>query len=334
MLSTPCPLVCRPRRRASHPERMDHAALIRRLGGIAAGTDLRSRGATQDSLDRAVVSGRILRIRRGWFAVPGADSECMTAVAAGGALSCASALKHYGVWLMPFAGPHVRVDPRHHASRDDRIRLHWLESADSAHGGCDSVATAVDVAIQCLDKEAAIVALDSALQKRLVTRAELQTRFRGRPRHIELLGRADGSSQAGIETLVRVRLRSRGIRVRTQVSIPGVGRVDLLVGDRLIIETDGRTFHDDAEAFSRDRRRDLAAQVLGYLVVRLSYRQVTAEWPAVEAQLLRLIRRDEHVWRSRHGRAAATGGQESARARARLAPSVDPQVAAGDYSGG
>lgn len=293
--------------------RMNPDDIIRGLGGIAPGSALRSGGVSQDRLDRAVISGAIVRVRRGWFAVPDADSECVSAVAAGGTLSCVSALRQHGVWLMPFTTLHIRVDPRHHRPRSpyrprgDAMRVHWLESAEAPSHGRDSVGTALDVAIRCLGAEAAIVALDSALERRLITRAELQARFDGRPRHARLLSRADGTSQAGIETLVRVRLRSRGVRVRTQVTIRGVGRVDLLVGDRLIIETDGRQFHDDAAAFSRDRRCDLTAQALGYLVVRLSYRQITAEWPDVEAQLMRLIRRDEHLWRSRHQAAASDG---------------------------
>jgi very-short-patch-repair endonuclease len=293
---------------------MDPVTLVRSLGGIAPGSALRSRGISQDRLDRAVSSGAVRRVRRGWFATPDADAACVLAVAAGGTLSCVSALTQYGVWLLPFEGVHIRVDPHHHGSRSSARRLHWLPAVDTPSHGRDSVATALDVAIQCLGAEAAIVAIDSALEKGLVTRVELTRRFASRPRHAELLRRADGASQAGIETLVRVRLRSHGIRVRTQVSIPGAGRVDLLVGDRLIIETDGRAFHDDAVAFSRDRRRDLAAQARGYIVVRLSYRQIMAEWPAVEAQLLRLIRRDEHLWRTRHREAAASSGSRGSRA--------------------
>ncbi|CAN5504097.1 type IV toxin-antitoxin system AbiEi family antitoxin domain-containing protein [soil metagenome] len=287
---------------------MDPVALVRSMGGIASGAALRAAGIGQDRLDRAVRSGALRRVRRGWFATLDADAECVDATAAGGTLSCVSALRQYGVWLLPFDGLHIRVDPGHHGSRSSSSRLHWLTAIDAPSRGRDSVSTALDIAIQCLENEAAIVAIDSALEKGLVTRAELQTRFAGRRRHADLLRRADGTSQAGIETLVKVRLRSHGMRVRTQVAIPGVGRVDLLVGDRLIIETDGRMFHDDAISFSRDRRRDLAAQVRGYLVVRLSYQQIMAEWPLVEAQLLRLIRRDEHLWSTRHRRAADLSG--------------------------
>jgi very-short-patch-repair endonuclease len=145
------------------------------------------------------------------------------------------------------------------------------------------------------------------VNKRYVTLAELRRRFEGKPRHLRILNRAVTTSESGTETLVRTRLQRRGIKLRCQVRIGGVGRVDLLVGDRLIIEVDGKEHHDDPDAFTRDRRRDLAALSRGYATIRLSYRQVMYEWPEAERQILALIRRDEHLWRARHRAAASEG---------------------------
>jgi very-short-patch-repair endonuclease len=286
---------------------MDADAALARLGGVASGSQLRSIGVGQDRLDRAVRSGAILRVRRGWFALSTADSLRVRAVAASGTLSCVSALEQDGLWLMPYQGCHVRLNPNGRSPHDPTLRVHWLRAPDSPRGGRDSIVTALEVAMDCLSAEAALVALDSALQKRLVTQSELRRRFEGRPRHLRVLCRTVMSSESGTETLVRSRLRARGVTLRTQVRIAEVGRVDLLVGDRLIIEVDGREHHDDAAAFTRDRRRDLAAHARGYLVIRLSYRQVMFEWPRVEQRLLELIRRDEHRWRARHRTAALDG---------------------------
>ena len=44
--------------------------------------------------------------------------------------------------------------------------------------------------------------------------------------------------------------------------------------ERLIVETDGRQYHDTASAFERDRRRDQRLQVAGWRVVRCTWRQV------------------------------------------------------------
>jgi len=82
------------------------------------------------------------------------------------------------------------------------------------------------------------------------------------------------------------------------VRIPGVGRVDILIGDRLILELDGEEFHD----FERDRARDRRAAVRGYVTIRASYRQVMNEWAALEAELMVLIRRRDHLGGARRGR--------------------------------
>lgn len=82
--------------------------------------------------------------------------------------------------------------------------------------------------------------------------------------------------------------------VRAQVEIPGVGRVDLLIGRRLVIECDSRAHHTGEAAYESDRTRDRKLVRMGYLVIRLTYQQKLNDWPNVEADILALIRRDEH----------------------------------------
>jgi len=50
----------------------------------------------------------------------------------------------------------------------------------------------------------------------------------------------DPGCGSGLETLARLHLRRRHIRVRSQVHIPPVGWVDLLIGGRLVLELDSR----------------------------------------------------------------------------------------------
>ncbi len=63
-----------------------------------------------------------------------------------------------------------------------------------------------------------------------------------------------------------------------------------------MLELDGERWHQ----FENDRRRDRALIVRGYVVIRASYAQVMEEWPLVEAQILELVRRREHLWRAPH----------------------------------
>ncbi len=119
-------------------------------------------------------------------------------------------------------------------------------------------------------------------------------------------------SVGGTETIVRLLLRGRRVRHRTQVSIDGVGRVDVLVGDRLVIEIDGAGFHTGPE-FERDRRRDFELVMRGgYLVLRLSYDLVMREWTSVQAGILELLARGgEHRWGGGRSRAYERSPRDS-----------------------
>jgi very-short-patch-repair endonuclease len=67
-----------------------------------------------------------------------------------------------------------------------------------------------------------------------------------------------------------------------------VGRfeVDFLwPAHRLIVEVDGYAYHSDRRAFERDRRRDATLAAAGYLVVRITWRQLTETPEAVIARL-------------------------------------------------
>jgi very-short-patch-repair endonuclease len=132
----------------------------------------------------------------------------------------------------------------------------------------------------------ALAILDSALHGRqlpLGGRGGLAARL---PRPLAQVRLADGRAESGVESVSRYLLVLLGLPVEAQVVIDGVGRVDLLVEGRLIIELDGRVSHDDPGAFARDRRRDAAAAAGRYRVLRFDCRQVLFEWPTVEAAVL------------------------------------------------
>ena len=53
-----------------------------------------------------------------------------------------------------------------------------------------------------------------------------------------------------------------------------VGEVDLLVGDRVVVEIDGFAHHSDRVAFQEDRRRDRELVAQGYVVLRFTAAEV------------------------------------------------------------
>ena len=58
---------------------------------------------------------------------------------------------------------------------------------------------------------------------------------------------------------------------------------------RLIVEVDGRDIHTTRRAFESDRRRDQRLSMLGFRVVRFTWRQVTFEPGHVAATLPGLV---------------------------------------------
>jgi very-short-patch-repair endonuclease len=202
---------------------------------------------------------------------------------------------------------HVHVAVGAHASRlrdphDHRERLrnagatvHWV--ADVRRGQLLRAPRdiLVDMAF-CQSAELTIAATDSALRLGLIERSAWLRCCRQMPRRLgALLSNVDGRSESITESLVRIRLLGLGIRTRVQVRVRGVGRVDLVVGERLVIEVDGRAYHSDPEAFERDRRRDAQLSIRGFRVLRFSYQQVMSHWSEVKGSVLAAIARGDHL---------------------------------------
>jgi very-short-patch-repair endonuclease len=82
---------------------------------------------------------------------------------------------------------------------------------------------------------------------------------------------------SGTETRMRLALVRAGYHVATQVFIPTVGEVDVLVDDWYIIELDSRRHHDGIDHQTTDRRRDGNAGITGYAHDRFMWSQVRYE---------------------------------------------------------
>jgi very-short-patch-repair endonuclease len=125
---------------------------------------------------------------------------------------------------------------------------------------------------------------------------EMRAEMGSAPKAKQRLSTSAMRAQSGTETMVRVRLRARRLKARVQVTISGLGRVDLVVGDRLIIEVDSEECHRTKEQYAEDRRRDRHAAELGYITLRFTYAAVTADWGAAEEQVLTIVRDGRRLW--------------------------------------
>lgn len=253
-------------------------------------------------LRHALAEGTLRRIKRGWFHSADAVPDAIAAVSVGGLLTATSGSRHHGLWTLVDDRLHVLVSrnaSRLHLDPADtvaerRVCLHWARGRISREVPvADPLQIVVD-SYHCQSRDTAVALADSALNQGQLTVEVLQSAL---PR---LARWCDPASQSGTESIVRVGLHRRGIKARSQVRIEGVGYVDLLVGDRLVVECDSAAFHDGYQS-ERDYERDQELLRRGYLVLRLKYRHVIYEWDRVEALVLDIVQSRRHRWRRRDG---------------------------------
>lgn len=291
-------------RRSSSPLRPDASAmdawkhLDPALGGILSTSTLAEHGIGQSAIRRLLRDGTLVRVRQGWYARPGLADTVVRAARVGGVLTCSTALDSAGIWTIGDRRLHVGVpstasrlrsaddSSRRLGPRSD-VRVHWLARAPEPGALIADPVAALTSLRSCAPTELYLASLDAALHTAPELWHELE--LAGHP-----VGRRgiDGTCESGIETLFWLRLSHR-LPMRRQVQLPGVGRVDVLIGTALVVELDGRAFHDTASTFEEDRRRDALLSTLGYRVLRFSFRQVMHDWPSVEAAVLAAVARGD-----------------------------------------
>ncbi|MBX3099121.1 MAG: DUF559 domain-containing protein [Salinibacterium sp.] len=269
---------------------MTAAATVARWGSASTRRQLLAGGSTGRQIAAAVRGGGIIRVRQARYVLPSTRPEIVAAVRLGARLAGPSSAHTYGLWAGFDKRIHVSVEP--HATRlarvPRRVVLHWDAPPLRVDAECwrlDIPTTLRQVVAWC-DRETALACLESALGQLSV--ADLLAVFEGESAAARLLAsRARPGCGSGAESLVSQRLAGRGIRVDRQVRIAGVGDVDMVVrGTRLVVEVDGRTYHQDPTAFENDRRRDAELLRRGYVVVRLSFEAVTTRWEWCESMVL------------------------------------------------
>ena len=255
---------------------MDPVLALHRLGGVAAYRDLRRLGVSRPALDRAVRGGRIDHAARGWYCLADLDPQLLVAARCGGVVSCATAASVHGLAvLFAPARPHVTV-PARRRQHLPGARTHRRDLAPHERNGLVTslLRTVLDCA-RCLPFPEAVVVADAALRAGLLvadlTTAAAATQGRGSGRVRQVATAADPSAESPIETLARLLFVAAGLSFRTQVPIPGIGRVDFLLEGFLVVEVDGFAYHADRASYRNDRRRTNALTAAGYVVLRFSY---------------------------------------------------------------
>ncbi len=257
--------------------------LINRLqeeGGFARTSEVTRSSTDRRRLALEIEAGRVVRVARGIVALPQFTQEG-AALAHGGAVTCVSALARHRIPLLEEARVlHVAIARNRGTSPS--VVQHWTGSGER---GVVSLPQALVHAVRCLPGPEWVAAADAAVSRGLDVGEllRLQPR-RGAARLERLIMLVDGRSGSLPESLLRVALRSAGLPAEPQVHVPGVGRVDFLVGD-VIVEVDGFAYHSDRGQYREDRRRDRAAHLGGYLVLRFTYEDVVYARDMVVSQV-------------------------------------------------
>ena len=281
---------------------MDVLRALTQLGGVATYDEL-ERLTSRHAITRARQSGRILRLRRNVYTVPGLDDARAAAARANGVTSHLSAALAHG-WKVKFPPRQPMVTVPAHAHRTDTAGMD-LTYADCApgdlSGGVTSpVRTVVDCARRLPFDEALAVA-DSALRSGKVTRAGLHAAAMasprtGRRRALRVVGEASELAANPFESVLRaIALEVAGLVVVPQGEVGLIGHADLTdPALRIAIEADSYEYHSLPEAFRYDVRRYTDMVALGWLVLRFLWEDVMHRPDYVHGVLAAAV-----SWRSR-----------------------------------
>jgi very-short-patch-repair endonuclease len=201
-----------------------------------------------------------------------------------------------GLWVLDDdPRVHVWLGGRGHAYHP--VACGCVQHWDDGHAATTaSVPRILRQILRCKGIVDFFVALESALHQGLITPAGVAwLRAHTNDRAREAIAFARDDAESGLESLFRWRLRALGVRIRCQVAIVGVGRVDFLLGDRLIVEIDGRLNHGGADAGHWDLTRDASAASWDYTTLRFDYAMVVHDWESVEAAILAQVAAGRHL---------------------------------------
>lgn len=173
----------------------------------------------------------------------------------------------------------------------DGVRIHRMAHLDDRvlwHVGPPRMRyeeAVLDVAARAVTDADAVAVLARSCQSRRTAATRLLACLSGRRRvrrrnwlRAVLVDIADGTcsvvEHGYLNRVERPHGLPRAVRQQPARSSTGIRYRDAVYGDRLLVELDGRLYHDSPERRDADFERDLDAAAEGRSTVRLSYRQV------------------------------------------------------------
>nr|WP_223940707.1 type IV toxin-antitoxin system AbiEi family antitoxin domain-containing protein [Arthrobacter sp. StoSoilB22] len=261
--------------------------------GAATTRTLLTAGFTRRVLANAVRDGRVTRLHRGVYTSRKADPDIVAAFRADGLLTCVSAARFYRLWTLGDPGAlHLSCS----TGQARRGVVHHGACLHPAHSYLP-VAGVADVLIhslRCLPELEGLVMAQSAVSQALLStdflRSKLPGNRNGKVR--EILGLVLPRADSLLEVLAHTHFTRAGLRVRMHVDVPGVGEVDCLINECLIVELDGGT-HLEGKQVKKDQYRNNAGILGGLMTLHYYYADVVHHPQRMVDEVLVVLRNRE-----------------------------------------
>jgi very-short-patch-repair endonuclease len=283
--------------------------LAERQHGLVTRAQLRDLGVGLSAIDHRVASGALLVVRRGVYALGHRalrpQARLLAAVLASGPDATLSHVSAAALWqIRPSAATLIDVTVPRRIRGQSGIRHHrslLSHGQITVHEGIPITTVArtiVDLA-GIVPPPALRRAMEAAEGARLVDWAQVEDLVRGRRRGVRAIREILAERETGrrvtkreLEATFLDFLRCHALPLpATNVWMEGF-EVDCVWHDaRLVVELDSRHYHGTDGAFERDRARDRRLAAAGWMVVRVTWRQIHDEPTALLADLRGLILR-------------------------------------------
>jgi predicted transcriptional regulator of viral defense system len=284
--------------------------LAERQHGVVARRQLLELGLGRGLICDRVRGGRLIRLHRGVFALGhrriGLRGEWIAAVLAAGPAAVLSHGSAAHLWELRGSRGAIEV-----ARPSGGVGVSGIRTRQARLLPQD---VTVQAGIPVTTVERTLADIAARLGERQLEHAVVAADRAGRlrwPRMVETLERSSG--RVGIARLRKVVAVTdpRAVEARSplevdflalcreaglpapQVNVLVEGRlVDFLwVGERVIVETDGYSYHRDRAAFERDHESTLALETAGYVVRRATYRMLRQDPGRFMAEVRRSVER-------------------------------------------
>lgn len=292
--------------RNKDPSRL--ARLVARQHGVVAVWQLGECGYSRFAVARRVEAAVFHRIHRGVFAVGHPritlKGHYMAAVLAGGPEAVLSHHAAAALWdLRP--SPQSRIDITTPGKRDHKgIRCHISPLPARYRTTIDAIPvttlyrTYIDYAESANERQIR-AALEEGQRRGILDFRRLHQAIddhpgrRGlKPLRASMQDLADDPPwlASDLEREFAELLRASGLPAPSHNVIVEGELVDCAwPAQRVIVELDGYGFHRGRHAFEADRRRDIKLQAAGWRVIRITYRRIRDDGPAVMEEIRRLL---------------------------------------------